>query len=328
MPMSDHNDEAGGAVLAAVQTVDVERLPALRDALAAAGTLGAQVERLHVTDAISAETATALLGQVVAARRHAEAQRIDLTKPLRGVVDKINAAAKRTIEPLVAVEATLKGHLLAYQREQQRLADEEHARQVVEAERRRAAEEQERRRVEEAARVEREAAARAAAQAEAAQRQAREDAARREREDTDALTAKLRAATDEQLLKARASGTSALAALAAKVLDERAAARELEATAAAARAREEAARLAEEQARSAVAMPIAAPAVVAPTPLTGGGARVATRKTWDYEVVDFAKIPDRFKEITKGEVRAAIREGARDVPGLRIFQAESASVTL
>lgn len=314
--------------LAEVATVEVDDLPALQAARATAGNLGAQVARLQVTDAISAETATALLGQVVAARRHAEAQRVELTLPLRGVVDKINAAAKRTIEPLVDVERTLKDRLLGYQREQQRRADEEHARQVAEAERRRAVEEQERRRVEEAARVEREAAARAAAQAEAAQRQAREDAARRDREAADSVVAKLRVASDEQLRHAQENGTPVVAELATMVLGERAEAREVEAAAVAAREREEAARLVEEQARMAVALPIEAPKVAAVAPLTGGGARVAARRTWDYEVVDFARLSDRFKELARGEVRAAIREGARDVPGLRIFQAESASVRL
>lgn len=270
-----------GAVLAAVEDVDIDQLPAVRNVGLAAEALRQQADDVRVTDAIDAQTATALLGRIVTARREAEAQRLDLTRPLNGVVAKINAAAKRHTQPLVDAEGTLKAKLLAYQREQQRKADEERARLEAEAARRRQAEAAEHRRVEAIARAEREAAARAAAQADAAARHAREQ--------------------------------DRAAALAA---------------AAEARAREAAARDAEQQAHEAPSLPVVAPVVAAPAALVGGGAKVATRKRWTYEIIDFSRVPDRFKEIAKGEVRDAIREGARDVPGLRIFQVDDASVTL
>lgn len=58
---------------------------------------------------------------------------------------------------------------------------------------------------------------------------------------------------------------------------------------------------------------------------TGGSAQV--KKTWTYEVTSFAKIPDEFKELNRGAVRAAINGGEREVPGLRIFQEHSVAVT-
>jgi hypothetical protein len=177
----------GGEVLAAVATVDVDQLPALRTAAQQGVSLAEQASRIVVNDAISAETATALLGQVVAARRHAEQQRLSLTRPLNEVVKRINAAASRTVRPLTELEAGLKRKLLVYQAAQQRKAEQERARLEAEAERRRAEEAEERRQIEEATRVEREAAARAAAAAETAARHARDEEVRREREEAAAV---------------------------------------------------------------------------------------------------------------------------------------------
>ncbi len=318
----------GDAVLAAVAHVDVDQLPALRSASSAGSALADQAARIVVDDAISAETATALLGQVVAARRHAEAQRVALTKPLRGVVEKINAAAKRTLEPLAEIEKGLKGKLLAYQREMERRAGVERARLEAEAERRRAVEAERLRQVEAAARAEREAAARAAAQAEATARQAREEQARRAREASDALAVQIRAASDEQLEAAAAKGSPELAAMAAAELDSRRRLRRVEAERGAAVERELEARQAEEAARQAAPLPIAAPKVEAPARLAGGGASVSVRRRWTFEVTDFALVPDAYKELARGQVQAAVRGGERSIPGLRIFQAEDASVAL
>lgn len=305
---------SGHEVLDAAAAVDVEQLPALRDANAAGSALRAQAEHITVDDAISAQTATALLAQVVGARRHAEAQRVELVGPLNAVVKKINAAAKRTTEPLAEAERTLKGKLLGYQREQQRLADEERARLEAEAEQRRAVEAERMRLAEEAARAEREAAERAA-------RAVRDEQARREREESDALSAKIRAATDEQLAALVHGGSNELAALASAEVAQRSAIRDVEQAA-------EAARRAEEEARTAAPLPIAAPAVVAPARLEGGGASVSVRKRWTFEVVDEAQVDRRFVKLDTAAVRAAIREGLRESPGLRIYQTDDASVSL
>lgn len=52
---------------------------------------------------------------------------------------------------------------------------------------------------------------------------------------------------------------------------------------------------------------------------TGAGT-ASVRKIWKYEVIDFSKVPDGFKTIDSGAITGAIREGMREIDGLRIFQ--------
>jgi len=54
---------------------------------------------------------------------------------------------------------------------------------------------------------------------------------------------------------------------------------------------------------------------------TESGDTIYTRTVWDFEIVDFAQVPDEYKLIDEKKVRQAInRLGIRDIPGLRIFQ--------
>ena len=54
---------------------------------------------------------------------------------------------------------------------------------------------------------------------------------------------------------------------------------------------------------------------------TEAGDTVYTRTVWDFEVVDFAQVPNEYKIIDEKKVRQAInRLGIRDIPGLKIFQ--------
>ena len=50
------------------------------------------------------------------------------------------------------------------------------------------------------------------------------------------------------------------------------------------------------------------------------------RKNWTFEVTDFAKVPDKYKMINRVEVKADIRAGGRDIPGIKIFQKETLSI--
>ena len=50
------------------------------------------------------------------------------------------------------------------------------------------------------------------------------------------------------------------------------------------------------------------------------------RKIWSFEVIDFSKVPDKYKEINKTEVNADIRTGEREIDGLRIYQKEILSI--
>ena len=50
------------------------------------------------------------------------------------------------------------------------------------------------------------------------------------------------------------------------------------------------------------------------------------RKVWNWELIDFSKVPDIYKEINRVAINQAIRNGAREIPGLEIFQEESLSI--
>lgn len=49
------------------------------------------------------------------------------------------------------------------------------------------------------------------------------------------------------------------------------------------------------------------------------------RKTWTYEVVDFAKLSDTFKIENSVKINEAIKNGERNIPGLNIYQKISLS---
>lgn len=54
--------------------------------------------------------------------------------------------------------------------------------------------------------------------------------------------------------------------------------------------------------------------------------QVATRKVWDFEVVDKALVPDQYWELDERAIRMAVTSGLRNIPGVRIFQKESLTV--
>ena len=45
-----------------------------------------------------------------------------------------------------------------------------------------------------------------------------------------------------------------------------------------------------------------------------------TKKRWTYELVDFAKVPDKFKGLDTVKINSAIRAGERNIEGLKILQ--------
>ena len=53
---------------------------------------------------------------------------------------------------------------------------------------------------------------------------------------------------------------------------------------------------------------------------------VQSRKVWTFKVVNFSKVPDEFKNLNQVAVNLAIRDGARSIEGLEIFQEEKLSI--
>lgn len=54
--------------------------------------------------------------------------------------------------------------------------------------------------------------------------------------------------------------------------------------------------------------------------------QVATRKAWDFEVVDAEKVPRLYLVVDEAALRKAVRSGLRDIPGVRIYEKETLSV--
>lgn len=69
---------------------------------------------------------------------------------------------------------------------------------------------------------------------------------------------------------------------------------------------------------------VKAPVVMERLDTTIGNTR--TRKVWTFEIVDFKKVPDTYKMINNSMVRADIRNGTREVSGLKIYQKEQLSI--
>jgi NADH dehydrogenase [ubiquinone] 1 alpha subcomplex assembly factor 7 len=235
----------------------------------------------------SQEAAVAILRDVAATLKSIEAARQEIKGPVLDLGRRIDAAAKEAVAPLVAHESRIKGLLSSYQAEERRKAAEAEA--ARQAELRRQAEE----------RAKAEAEARRKAEAEAAE---------------------LRRRNEEALAKAKSEEERAAA--------ERRAAQE--ARDAQARAEAERRRLEEEAKRAAAA---AAKPITAPR-----AAGMMTREVWVFEVTDLNALIAHDNDVPEGcrgfvryepntaNINAAIRNGMRECPGLRIYQQTKAGV--
>jgi hypothetical protein len=63
----------------------------------------------------------------------------------------------------------------------------------------------------------------------------------------------------------------------------------------------------------------------APTPVPQGPVRTAagtvqTRKVWKFEVEDAAQVPREFLIVDEARIRQAVRDGVREIKGVRIFE--------
>jgi hypothetical protein len=87
-------------------------------------------------------------------------------------------------------------------------------------------------------------------------------------------------------------------------------------------------RLAEEAFQRAQAAGQRAAAVLEPTRIRGDyGATAYVTRNWSFEVVDLDRVPREYMSLDVAVVREAIaKDGIRDIPGLRIFQAEALRV--
>ena len=63
-----------------------------------------------------------------------------------------------------------------------------------------------------------------------------------------------------------------------------------------------------------------------PRVVSAGDHTVAARKRWTFEIIDAAQVPRDFLAINEKAIRIAVRTGAREIPGVRIFEAEELAV--
>jgi hypothetical protein len=76
------------------------------------------------------------------------------------------------------------------------------------------------------------------------------------------------------------------------------------------------------------AVEIQAPEVAPPpTTVNTSTSRVSGNKTRKYRIIDFAKLPDEFKEPAKGPLHAAAKGGRDNVPGLEFYYENTTAVT-
>lgn len=87
----------------------------------------------------------------------------------------------------------------------------------------------------------------------------------------------------------------------------------------------DAAVLALHEAQQAAAMATAKPLELTRT-RSQGGSLTGLKETWTYEVTDIAKVPAAYLTVNDAAVKAAIKTGARVIPGLRVFAEHKAMI--
>ena len=53
---------------------------------------------------------------------------------------------------------------------------------------------------------------------------------------------------------------------------------------------------------------------------------VSAKMVWEFEIVDENKIPNEFKIVNEKAIRAAVKAGVRNIPGVKIYQTETLAV--
>ena len=67
----------------------------------------------------------------------------------------------------------------------------------------------------------------------------------------------------------------------------------------------------------------AAEPMAAPTGLKTDLATTSTRMRWAFQVADAAKVPREFLCVDEKKIRAAVAQGAREIPGISIYEEET-----
>lgn len=279
---------------------------------------------ITVVTAESLQTSANSMRDIKGLMKLVEDSRQEVKAPILEIGRKIDEAAKNFVAELSPEFKRLDGLLIAFNTEQQRIADaarkaevirqlEEEQRQQAEARRVAAAAEAERQRV--AAEADRVAEVERQRQAELArlerERVAAEEASFLTESEEDKRVADERAALVE---KARLEAERAAEVERVRIADE-ARLRAQEAETERQRVADENARRAEES-RQAFKLAQAAMTVAKPTGVT-------ITDEWTFEVLDLKQLAQNWQfvrcEANISEINSAIKAGVREIPGLRIF---------
>lgn len=263
------------------------------------------IKAVAVTDAASCATALETVKQVKALAKQVTQTRIGLVKPHNDFVDSVNEYAKRLTGPLADAEIKLKAVITAYEMEQERERQKE--RQHLEDERvaKELAAEKERLKVEAAARAAREAEEKRIA----AELKAKADAERKEREEAEAMFG----ARNQEDIRAAEEAAERERVAAESAARERANRAELERLATNARLERERNERDKETKRQLAEIE--------------AGRVKNMRKTWVHEITDGAAIPRQYLVVDESLIRAAIKGGAREIPGVRIYEKTDLAVS-
>lgn len=64
----------------------------------------------------------------------------------------------------------------------------------------------------------------------------------------------------------------------------------------------------------------------APKTIQASMGSATTRTTWDFQIVDESLIPREYMVVDEKKIRAVVKAGIRNIPGVNIYQAETLSV--
>lgn len=255
------------------------------------------VKELTITDKASSLVASGTLKTIADFRKMIEAKRVQLVKPLNDKVDEINAYAKKIKGPIDEAEKFVKGVIADFANAEQKRIDEERRRieeqnrieqQRLDAERNKKEEELRKKQEQEAA---------ALRESQEAKRLIEEEKAKNASE---AMALFGRAPASEEKIQANINESEAKEAEALKKRQD------------AERAINEA-RLQREADEREAALKRQAKQLDAEKPKN-------IRKDWKWEIESHALIPDQYWQVSEAALTAAVKAGAREIPGVRIFE--------
>jgi hypothetical protein len=278
---------------------------------ARAQSLVGQAHTLQVRTPEEAQAATGFLSAIAKAKREAEKARKFIVDPMNQHVKRINDSFKERTAPLAEADRIAREKVLAYQQEAERKAREEQERI-----------DRKRREAEANAEAERQKAVEEAQAAERAAREAEEHRQAGIAAGADARRAEIAQMGEQELLSLCDTEPEAPDALmAAEQINARTVAREAQERATQAEQAAEEARQREIAAKSAPAT-----AVAAPTALVSTSGSASARKRWVAEVVHVDLVPRQYLVVDQAALNAAVRSGAREIPGVLIEQRSELSV--